>query len=77
MEYGWTVDYILDLPLDMINYLLEAILIRRKREAEAISGQSKEFKKKGKVFEVGKDPNAEFMMLNFGILRPKKSKKVE
>ena len=75
MEYGWTVDYILELPSDVINYLLEAILIRKKREAEAISGKGKEFKKKEKVYEVGKDPTAEFMLLNMKILRPKKKVK--
>ena len=73
MEYGWTVDYILELPSEVINYLLEAILIRKRREAEAISG--KEFKKKEKVYEVGKDPTAEFMLLGMKILKPKKKAK--
>ena len=55
----------------------EAILIRKKRETEAISGKGKEFKKREKVFEVGKDPTAEFMLLNMKILKPKKKVKKE
>ena len=46
---------------------------KKKREAEAISG--KEFKKKEKVYEVGKDPTAEFMLLGMKILKPKKKVK--
>jgi hypothetical protein len=35
-EYGWTVDYILSLPLEIIEYLLEAIKMRKEKEYKAL-----------------------------------------
>lgn len=33
-EYGWTMDYILDLPHDVLNALHETIIARQKRDIE-------------------------------------------
>jgi len=63
-EYGWTIDYILELPRKRIEAMIKAIEKRYQEQRKALTRGKNE-----KRIEVGKSPNAEFLMTSLGILR--------
>jgi len=73
-EYGWTVDYILSLPLEIIEYMIEAIMIRRKKEAEAMQRAYKTSQDKKEItYQIG-TPEAEMLLMGMGKLKIRKNK---
>lgn len=80
MEYGWTVEDILNLSFDAVKFLMRSIYKRKKLEASMIQKAQKDYAKKPYAtkqtesnFSVSKNQNAlEFALLSLGILRVEK-----